>query len=232
VDYGNAFLKLSPSGEVLDWFIPFNFEFLNLTDSDLGSAGVLLIPNTKLLTSGGKQGILYMLNRHDLGHFNSVSDSQIIQSIHVSAAGLYGTPIYWNGPGGPYIYVWGSYDHGKMFRLNGRLTPVSETLDQAKMPGGVLSVSADGEKPGTGILWASIGLKDANHAKVAGALLAFDAENLSHKLWSSEQNPGKDSLGNLAKFNTPVVANGKVHVATFSKQIVAYGLLPGNKVTE
>ena len=28
-DYGSAFLKLSASGEVLDWFIPFNFEQLN-----------------------------------------------------------------------------------------------------------------------------------------------------------------------------------------------------------
>jgi hypothetical protein len=32
----------------------------------------------------------------------------------------------------------------------------------------------------------------------------------------------------LAKFNTPVVANGKVYVPTFSKKIEVYGLLPEN----
>ena len=34
-----------------------------------------------------------------------------------------------------------------------------------------------------------------------------------------------DGLGNLAKFNTPVVANGKLYLATFSRQVAVYGLL-------
>jgi hypothetical protein len=33
---------------------------------------------------------------------------------------------------------------------------------------------------------------------------------------------------NFAKFCPPTVANGKVYVATFSRQLCIYGLLPGN----
>jgi hypothetical protein len=33
-----------------------------------------------------------------------------------------------------------------------------------------------------------------------------------------------DQFGNLAKFAIPVVANGKVYVATFSDQLAVYGL--------
>ena len=217
-DYGNAFLKLSPLGDVLDWFIPHNFQMLNLTDGDLGSAGVLLIPNTDLLTSGGKQGTLYLLDRNNLGHFEQGSDSQIVQSITFDGD-FRGTPTYWNGPGGPYIYTWCSDCHGQAFRLQGSLlSPISETaMDSVR--GGILSISANQTTAGTGILWAN-----------TGALRAFDATDLSRELWSSERDAARDGFGDFAKFNTPVVADGKVYLATFSKQIVVYGLLPqGNQ---
>ena len=71
-DYGSAFLKLSASGAVLDWFIPFNFEQLNTADQDIGAAGVLLIPDTNLLTSVGKEGKLYLLDRRKISeHFRT-----------------------------------------------------------------------------------------------------------------------------------------------------------------
>jgi hypothetical protein len=129
-DYGNAFLKLSPLGTVLDWFIPYNYEALNQTDRDLGAAGVLLIPNTSLLTSGGKEGKLYLLDANHFGHLQPTSDSQVVQSFIATPFGLYGTPTYWDGPGGPYIYVWGTVDRGNAFRLQDGLLktpPVSQT---------------------------------------------------------------------------------------------------------
>ena len=49
--------------------------------------------------------------------------------------------------------------------------------------------------------------------------------DLSKEIWNSGQNAERDDFGLVAKFNTPVVANGKVYVATFSKEVAVYGLL-------
>jgi hypothetical protein len=227
-DYGNAFLKLDPAAAVLDWFIPHDTETLSAADLDVGSTGVLLIPNTLLIAGGSKSGKLYMLDRDHLGHYKPDSDDQIVQSFKVAPDGIWGTPTYWDGPDGPYVYVWGSLDHGKAFRLHeGLLEAASETAEQSKgRPGGVLSISAHGAKAGTGILWAVLGLGNANNAAAHAILTAYDAADLSHALWNSDQNAARDGLGNLAKFNTPVVANGKVYMATSSRQVVVYGLLP------
>lgn len=189
---------------------------LNFTDSDLGSAGVLLIPGTDLLTSGGKQGRLYLLDRKNFGHFQEASDSQIVQTLSFNGD-FRGTPTYWNGPGGPYVYTWCNDCRGQAFRIeNDQLTPtaVSETAMKS-VRGGILSISANGTEAGTGILLAN-----------TGTLRAFDATDLSRELWNSDQNPARDNFGAFAKFNTPVVANGKVYLATFSKQVAVYGLLP------
>ena len=58
-----------------------------------------------------------------------------------------------------------------------------------------------------------------------GELHAFDAANVSTELWNSTMNPSRDGFGNFAKFVPPLVANGKVYVATWSNQLAVYGLL-------
>ena len=116
-----------------------------------------------------------------------------------------------------------------MFRLReGQLDtkPISQTKARAGRPGGILSLSANGAVAGSAILWAITTSDNANWQVVAGTLRAFDAADLSREIWNSKQNVMRDDLGAPAKFNTPIVANGKVYVATFSKQVVVYGLLP------
>ena len=223
-DFATALLKLDRSGEVLDWFIPGNFEALNF-NIDFGSAGVVLIPETNLLASGSKDGTLYLLNRDDLGH----SKTPPKKSVRAAPGGLYGAPTYWKGPSGSYIYTWGAWDCGKAFALRDGLLstdPSSQTKAIAEgMPGGILSISANGNMEGTGILWAAMGISDANNETVPGVLRAFDATDLSRELWNSEQNAERDRVGLFAKFNTPVVSNGRVYLATFSRQLAVYGLL-------
>jgi hypothetical protein len=61
---------------------------------------------------------------------------------------------------------------------------------------------------------------------VKGTLRAFDARDLNVELWNSDKNPdGEDRLGSFAKFCPPVIVNGKVYMATFSRELVVYGLL-------
>ena len=96
------------------------------------------------------------------------------------------------------------------------------------MPGGVLAVSANGKQAETGIVWASHSLNsDANHVVSSGILRAFRATNISEELWNSEQAKARDAVGKFAKFCPPVIANGKVYLATFSNRLNIYGLLDG-----
>jgi hypothetical protein len=140
---------------------------------------------------------------------------------------IHGSPAYWQTPNGPYIYVWPENAQLKAFKLDTtgqfETTAITETnLTVAQgMPGGFLSISANGSTSGTGILWAShpavaVGLAaDANQQVVDGELQAYDATSLGTPLWSSKQNPVRDDVGNFAKFCPPTVANGKVYMPAF-----------------
>ncbi len=98
-DYGESVVELKPATlSVSDYFTPFNYKFLNAGDIDFGSAGFTLLPDQPgpfphLGVSTGKEGKIYLLNRDNLGKFQSGSDSQIVQSIPdaVGASGLEGT---------------------------------------------------------------------------------------------------------------------------------------------
>ena len=48
------------------------------------------------------------------------------------------------------------------------------------------------------------------------------------QLFHSDANPA-NNMGNFAKYSTPVVANGKVYVGTFSNKVVQYGLLAARR---
>jgi beta-lactam-binding protein with PASTA domain len=230
-DFGNSFVKLAGNGALIDWFTPFNWEALNIDGLDLGAQGPMLIPDTSLVVGGGKQGVMYVLDRGNLGHFQSIADTQIVQSFAVSAGRLDAPPVFWNSPGGPTLFVWPSSDVLKAFRLVGGVfetTPVAQgPVAAGGAPGGALSISANGSGAGTGILWAVLpGDGSAVTQTQPGVVRAYDASDITRELWNSEQNATRDRLGNFSKHAAPTIANGKVYVSTFSNKIVAYGLLP------
>ncbi len=99
------------------------------------------------------------------------------------------------------------------------------------MPGGRLVVSSNGTTPGTGVIWGAYPVQgNANSTVVHGALVAYDATTVLNgklkQLFHSDANPA-NNMGNFAKYSTPVVANGKVYVGTFSNKVVQYGLGDG-----
>jgi hypothetical protein len=231
-NFGESIVKLSPDlSTLLDWFTPDNWMALNNTDMDLGSAGLLLIPGTNEVVGAGKEGRFYVLNRNNLGH-TQVGNGQIVQSFQVTSGGnIHGAPTYWNGPSGPRVYVWGEQDRLKALAFDGvtfNSNPISQSANPAPpgMPGGFLTLSADGSQAGSGVLWASLPYaEDANVEVVSGVLRAFDAADLNHELWNTRMVPARDDLGDFAKFVPPTVANGRVYVASFSKRLHVYGLL-------
>jgi hypothetical protein len=230
-DFGESFLKLSrpktnTTMTVASYFIPLTWSFLNNGDLDLGAAGLLLIPNTRLAVSGGKQGVLYVVDRDYM-----LGVSTAIQSWTAGNGELHGGPVWWTGPNGSFMYVWAdSGSHLSQYQFTGSFntTPYSQSLSMGGngSPGGILAISANGTNAGSGILWAVVNsVNDANQAIAAGTLHAYNAQNVSSELWNSDIF-SRDSLGNLAKFVAPTVANGKVYMATFSGQLDVYGLLP------
>ncbi len=233
----NSFIKLNPleTGlKIVDWFTPYNYDALNESDLDLGSTGVMLIPDTNWLIGGDKQGVLYLLDHNNLGRFRPDDNNQIVQSFKAANGNLHGSPVYWKSQDkGPLVYVWGERDKLKAFQVgsNGLQTsPLSSSTMSSPegMPGGFLSISANGSTPGTGIVWASLPFSgDANKNTRPGILRALDASDVSKELWDSKQNP-EDDLGYFAKFCPPTIANGKVYQATFTNQLIVYGLRAKN----
>lgn len=241
-NYGESFVKLSLGDEglsVADWFTPCDQCALDQGDGDLGASGPVLMPGTDLLLGVGKRGFAYVLNRNSLGLFNgppatcaaACTDDQIPQKFRATSGNNYSSPIFWNGPGGPTIYIWGNFDKLKAYRLEDghfKTTPVSQGGVSNPWGGGGLSLSANGGKEGTGIVWGSFPLAVANAINQKGELHAFDATNLGHDLWNSNVNRAFDDIGILAKYNVPTIANGKVYMPSFSGQVHVYGLLPHN----
>jgi hypothetical protein len=223
-DFGDSVLKMGWNGGtfgILDFFTPFNQLELAENDLDLGSGGVLVLPDQPglyphELVAGGKEGTLYLVNRDNEGGFNPDLDD-VIQSIPGAVSDeLAGSSSYWNGN----VYVAGDLDYIKQFALiNGTLTtlPVSQTAMQFKGTGPAsTSISSNGNS--NAILWA---LGHSNQK-----LFAFDATNLGHTLYDSTQAPGlRDKPGALIRFATPTVSNGKVYIGG-KTALTVYGLLP------
>jgi len=233
-NFSESALKLDPANglKLVDWFTPGNWSQMDTLDSDLSSSGPLLIPGTSLLAGGGKTGNLYVLSTANLGKYNAL-DSQVVQKLHISASEIRGGPVYWRrstANGGPLLYNWGVSDRLKAFPFNGTMfaaTPSAQgSVTNQIFPGGILTLSANGEAPGSGVVWATTaGSGDAeNNPPVPGVLYAFNAGNVATELWNSTLNAARDGFGNFAKFVPPLVANGRVYVATWSDQVAVYGL--------
>jgi hypothetical protein len=245
-NYGNSFVKLKLEGAnliVKDYFAPCNFGFLNQLDLDLGSGGPVLLPGTpRRIVSGGKQGVLYVVDPTNMGkHVAPTSgptcdNPNIVQQVNAFGevvvgnqthhGNIHGSPVFWQGPDTGRIYAWGENNHLKAYKYSeGRLQEVDAPKQSVYrpphgMPGGMLAVSANGSSTGTGVLWAVVPLDgDANRQRgVKGIVLALDAQDVSRTLWTSEQFSDRDRLGLFAKFNPPVIANGKVFVPTYGDQ--------------
>jgi hypothetical protein len=234
-NFSESALKLNPASglSLVDWFTPSNWSAMDAGDLDLSSSGPMLIPGTSLLAGGGKTGIFYLLNTANLGK-ETATNGGAVQHFTIAADEMRGGPVYWQrstANGGPLLYDWGDSDWLKAFAFNGSTFTTSPSAEGGNgtqnWPGGILALSANADTPGSGVLWATVAVSgDAeNNPPTPGALYAFDANNIANELWNSTMNPARDNFGNFAKFVPPLVANGKVYVATQSSQVAVYGLL-------
>jgi hypothetical protein len=226
-DYGDSMLRLTPSLEVVDYFTPYDALSLWQDDLDLGSAGVLLVPGTGLLAHVSKTDTLRLVDGTNMGHYNATSDSQIVQEILLGPNPTPVTPteqhqgqsnpVAWSVASGPMIYFQTWNDPLRQYQLtSGQLTLVAVNDGESMQyyPGAGLSLSANGNLAGTGIVWGLMGWKLKQ-----GTLMAFDAGNVARTLWTS---PASDDWLYLVH-TKPTIANGRVYVPTGSNEIVVYG---------
>jgi hypothetical protein len=224
-DYGNAFMKISVGGglAVADYFTMFNTVQESDADEDLGSGGAMILPDLTddqgqvhhLAVGAGKDSNIYVVNRDNMGKFNPNGNSAIYQEIDgVLPGGVWAMPAYFNNT----VY-YGSVSHPlKAFSIsNAKLStsPTSQTATSFTYPGTTPSVSANGTS--NGIVWA---IENTSPA----VLHAYDATNLSHELYNSNQAGSRDQFGPGNKFITPMIVNGKVFVGT-QTGVAMFGLL-------
>ncbi len=221
-DLSDSFVKLSSSGQLVDYFSPFNHANMDCCDLDLAAGVPVLLPDqsvgtTHVMIGGGKSKSLYVVNRDHLGKFSSNSNN-IIQTVNGAVAGeIFSQPAFWYSK----LYIIAAGDVPRMFTFsNGLLSTsaVSKNGHTYPFPGANISVSSNGSS--NGIVWAQ-----EYFGSSSAILHAYSATNLSTELWNSNMNATRDSLGLGSKFMAATIANGKVYVGTRSKTLVVYGLL-------
>jgi hypothetical protein len=225
-DYGNAFLKLSTAGglAVADYYEMNNEASENGTDTDLGSGGVLLLPDLSdgsghtlhLAVGAGKDDDLYVVNRDSMGKFNSNDNGNIYQELPGALpGGVWSTPAYFNNT----VYYGSVGSPIQAFTItNAKLsnTAAAKTANSFRYPGATPSLSANGTS--NGIVWAV-------EYTSTGVLHAYNATNLNELYNSNQASGGRDHFGPGNKFITPTIANGKVFVGT-PNGVAVFGLLP------
>lgn len=178
-DYDDSIIKLEfdktsdllPTG----WFTPYNHQYLTDNDFDLGSGGIMLLPDLqvtlpnnsvttkKLLVQAGKEGTIHVLDRTgNLGHnlpATATADTNIWQELPRVLApetlnsfdtGVFVGPVYFNNR----VYFAPSQSSLRAFSItNGQLSAaaVDEANEYIDWRGGGLAVSSNGAN--NGIIW-------------------------------------------------------------------------------
>lgn len=218
VDFGNSFLKLGIGATnlfVVDYFAPYNAVALNSGDQDLGTCAPLLLPDgagspahPHLLVAGSKTGVMYLIDRDNMGHFNAFNNSQIVQQFQLGP--LWNTLAYFKN----FIYVCPANNYLSAYSVTNAhmsTTPVMRSSYRFAANGASPSISANGTN--NAIVW--VVEKDASFSGRGPAVLrAYDAMNLTNQLYSSNDAGTRDQIQIAREFQVPVVANGKVYVAT------------------
>ena len=223
-DYGDSILKLDPGMlAIRDYFTPGDESHLSEADADLGSSGPTLLPDQPgphphILLQPSKGGTIYVVDRDQMGKFRRDGDA-ILQEIKTPGDGHYGAMATWNGR----AYFIASNDYLREYTVQGgKLKESSRALSpHFENPGATPAVSSDGAK--NGIVWG-IATRTWNGRDRPTVLYAYDAANLAHPIYSSEQNAARDQPSLATRFVVPLVVSGHVYFGT-RDEVEVYGLL-------
>jgi hypothetical protein len=202
IEYAQTLLRLSVNAAtgtfaVLDRFTPFDQLALTANGQNLSSSGALLLPNqssgpSHLAVVGGEPGVLYLVNRDNLGGFTLGGPDKVQAALNLNGA-IYGTPVFWQGA----LYTTATNQNLSAYPLsNGALpaAPIMLSHETFAFPAPSPVISANGAN--NGIVWVidSSGYGANGTVATPAILRAYDATNLGNEIYNSLAN-GADARG-------------------------------------
>src|SRR5581483_572826 len=117
-DFTESLLKLAPNTLTLqDFFTASNFNSLDNADLDFNPSGPVMLPGTNFVTTGAKEGKLYLVHTNNLGHLaaGDTQIQQVVQAVDLTVRGtgthhIHNASPVWSSPEGLNVYVWGEND--------------------------------------------------------------------------------------------------------------------------
>lgn len=222
-------VKVAPSlTDVVDLFTPSNQSSLDQGDADFGSGGVLILPDQSgstphLAVAAGKYGTMYFMNEDSLGGY-STSNNNVLGSYYVG--GCWCGESYFVDHDGAARVVSSGGNQALVWKLqtspNVTLTQVAQSpsLKSGQSGGFFTSVSSNGNS--NTIVWALT--RPVSPTNNSVTLVAFNPDAGKTMKVLFHANAGAWPNYNGDSNQVPVVANGKVYVAT-NKQLKIFGLL-------
>jgi hypothetical protein len=253
-DFSDSVVRLNPdltrpSPHSKFLFTPANVADLDKSDLDMSAGGVMLLPSQAgspdMVVATGKDGRMFLLNRDNLGD-KTPSDSGVLNWVNIGGAGA-GSNRCWCGPtyfndGTVHIVSSGGtspantvgpnpgISHNSVGLWNLQTSP-KPTLNQSAWgnmpdtiqdPGFFTTVSSNGNS--NAIIWAVSRPQTSQNPTLS--LYAFNATPVGNTLPQLFQSPAGSWPYTGGNANVvPVVANGKVYVASY-KELDIFGLTP------
>jgi len=212
---------------VLSLFTPSDQASLEATDNDYGSGGALLLPDLSgttphLTAAAGKDGRMFILNRDNLGGYTPGGPDKFVGKVDIGACWCGPSYFSHDGPrivssGGTNVNLWKVQTTPSFSITNEGSSPA---LSSGQDGGFFTAVSSDGDDDI--IIWAVS--RPTNNSPADVSLYAFDGKpsgSTLTQLFSGVAGTWPNTGGNSNI--VPVVANGKVFVAT-NKQLSIFGL--------
>lgn len=242
-DLGESVVRLDVQSDgslkAVDFFAPYDADFLDTWDADFASGGVTGLPEEYFGTAAtphlavavGKDGYVYLLNREDLGGIaqGPGGSDDVVQRIG-PYGGVWSRPGVWPGEGG-WVYIPTASGGTSPAGSSGNLRVYSYGVSGTGMPGLSLQatsteafgfsssapvITSEGTTPGSALVWI---VWAPNGTGEGAQLRAYDPIPVKGEpvlRWSAP-------IGTSAKFALPGVGAGKLYVGTRDGHVIAFG---------
>jgi hypothetical protein len=222
----------SDLSRVVDLFTPSNQASLDRSDSDFGSGGALVLPDQPgstphLAVAAGKNGSMYFMNEDSLGGYSTTKNNVLGT---YSIGGCWCGQSYFVDTDGVARVVSSGGSKVQVLKLQTsptpKLTPVKAgQISNGQDPGFFTSISSNGNS--NSLIWAIS--RPLSQQSTGIALYAFNPDSSGAAMSPLFKGAAGSwpNLGGNANL-VPMVANGKVYVASY-KQLRIFGLKSQSK---